>query len=125
MLQICFPLSLRNVEGPTRARGIDVRHKTARYGWNRFSPDYAAQIRRKRVQQFRSFSRWTWHVDEVFVKVNGKRHCLWRAVDHEGEVSKTFVTKLRNKAAEIIFLKKLMKRQGKAEKMVTDHSASY
>ena len=77
---------------------------------------FAAEIRRKRVQQLRAFSKWKWHVDEVFVKVNGKRHYLWRAVDHEGEVLEAVVTKRRNKAAALKFLKKLMKRHGKAPK---------
>ncbi len=86
---------------------------------------FAAEIRRKRCQQLRAFSRWKWHVDEVFVKVNGKRHYLWRAVDHEGEVLEAVVTKRRNKAAALKFLKKLMKRHGCAEEIVTDRFASY
>ncbi|WP_209509912.1 IS6 family transposase, partial [Ruegeria sp. HKCCE4150] len=93
--------------------------------WNRFGPMFAAEIRRKRVQQLRAFSKWKWHVDEVFVKVNGKRHYLWRAVDHEGEVLEAVVTKRRNKAAALKFLKKLMKRHGCAEEIVTDRFASY
>ncbi len=59
------------------------------------------------------------------MKVNGKRHYLWRAVDHEGEVLEAVVTKRRNKQAALKFLKKLMKRHGKAEKIVTDRFASY
>lgn len=86
---------------------------------------FAAEIRRKRVQQLRAFSKWKWHVDEVFVKVNGKRHYLWRAVDHEGEVLEAVVTKRRNKRAALKFLKKLMKRHGQAEEIVTDCLASY
>ncbi len=77
-----FPLSLRNVEDLLHERRIDVSQETVRYWWNRFVPMFAAEIRRKRVQQLRAFSKWKWHVDGVFVKVNGKRHCLWRAVDH-------------------------------------------
>ena len=86
---------------------------------------FASEIRRKRVQQLRAFSKWKWHVDEVFVKVNGKRHYLWCAVDHEGEVLEAVVTKRRNKAAALKFLKKLMKRHGCAEEIVTDRFASY
>ncbi len=86
---------------------------------------FASEIRRKRVQQLRAFSKWKWHVDEVFVKVNGKRHYLWRAVNHEGEVLKAVVTKRRNKAAALKFLRKLMKHQGCAEEIVTDRFASY
>ncbi len=86
---------------------------------------FASEIRRKRVQQLRAFSKWKWHVDEVFVKVNGKRHYLWRAVDHEVEVLEAVVTKRRNKAAALKFLKKLMKRHGRAEEIVTDRFASF
>ncbi len=73
---------------------------------------FAAKISRKRVQQLRAFSKWKWNVDEVFVKVNGNRHYLWRTVDHEGEVLKAIVTKRRNKQAALNFLRKLMKRHG-------------
>ncbi len=86
---------------------------------------FAAEIRRKRIQQLSAFSNWKWDVDEVFVKVNGKRHYLWRAVDHEGEVLEAIATKRRNKQAALKFLKKLMKRQGKVENVVTDRYASY
>ena len=112
MLYIRFPLSLRNVEDLLHERGIDVSHETVRYWWNRFDPMFASEIRRKRVQQLRAFSKSKWHVDEVFVKVNGKRHYLWRAVDHEGEVLEVVVTKRRNKQAALKFLKKLMKWHG-------------
>ena len=46
---------------------------------------FAAEIRKRRVQNH-SYSRWRWHLDEVFVRINGETHYLWRAVDHEGEV---------------------------------------
>ena len=85
---------------------------------------FASEIRRKRVQQLRAFSKSKWHVDEVFVKVNGKQHYFWRAVDHEGEVLDAFVTKRRNKAAALKFLKKLMKRHGRAKEVFTDRFAS-
>lgn len=124
MLYIRFPLSLRNVEVPLHERGIDVSDETVRYWWNRFGPLFAAEIRRKRVQQLRAFSKWKWHVGEVFVKIYGKRHYLWRAVDHQGEVLDVVVTKRRNKAAALKFLKKLMKRHGCAEENVTDRFAS-
>src|SRR5210317_2348139 len=125
MLYMRFPLSLRNVEDLPHERGIDVSHETDRYWWNRFGPMFASEIRRKRVQQLRAFSKWKWHVDEVFVKVNGKRHYLWRAVDHEGEVLEAIVTKRRNKQAALKFLRKLIKRHGCAEEIVTDRLASY
>ncbi len=65
---------------------------------------FASGIRQKRVQQLRAFSKWKWQVDEVFVKVNGRRHYLWRVVDHEGEVLEAVVIKRRNKAAALKFL---------------------
>ncbi len=86
---------------------------------------FASEIRRKLVQQLRAFSKWKWHVDEVFVKVNGKRHYLSHTVDHEGEVLEAVVTKRRNKAAALKFLRKLMKRHGCSEEIVTDRFASY
>jgi transposase-like protein len=61
------------------------------------------------VQQLRAFSKWKWHPDEVFLKVNGKRHYLSRAVGHEGKVLQAVVTKRRNKQAVLKFFKKLMK----------------
>ena len=70
-------------------------------------------------------SRWRWHLDEVFVKVNGVQHYLWRAVDHEGEVLEAYVTKQRDKAAALRFLRKLMKRHGRPGELVTDGLRSY
>ena len=93
MMYVRFPLSLRNVEDLLHERGIDISHETVRYWWNRFGPMFAAEIRRKRVQQMRAYSNWRWHLDEVFVKINGETHSLWRAVDHEGEVLESYVTK--------------------------------
>ena len=124
MLYVRFPLSLRNVEDLLHERGIEVSHETVRFWWLRFGPMFAAEIRRKRVGQVRT-SRWRWHLDEVFVKVNGVQHYLWRAVDHEGEVLEAFVSKTRDKAAALKFLKKLMKRHGRAEELVTDGLRSY
>ena len=65
------------------------------------------------------------HVDEVFVKINGERHYLWRAVDHEGEVLESVVTTRRNKRAELKLLRKLMRRYGRPEVLVTDRFPSY
>ena len=85
-MYVRFPLSLRNVEDLLHERGIEVSHETVRFWWNRFGPMFAAEIRRKRVERMKAFSLWQWHLDEVFVKINGRQHYLWRAVDHEGEV---------------------------------------
>ena len=99
MLYVRYPLSLRNVEDPLHERGIDVSHETVRFWWNRFGPMFAAEIRRKRGDRMRSLSHWRWHLDEVFVKINGVTHYLWRAVDHEGEVLEALVTKRRDRKA--------------------------
>ena len=85
---------------------------------------FAAEIRKRRVEGMRS-SRWRWHLDEVFVRINGEKHYLWRAVDHEGEVLESFVTKRRDKKAALKFLKKTLKRHGPAEEFVTDCLRSY
>ena len=125
MLYVRFPLSLRNVEDLLHERGIEVSHETVRYWWRRFGPMFAAEIRKGRSAGMRSVSRWRWHLDEVFVRVNGVQHYLWRAVDHEGEIMEAYVTKRRDKAAALKFLKKLMKRHGRPEEVVTDKLRSY
>jgi putative transposase len=63
-----------------------------RFWWNRFGTIFAAEIRRSRVQAMRHFRHRRWHLDAVFVKINGVKHYLWRAVDHEAEVLESFVT---------------------------------
>ncbi|MEP2530428.1 hypothetical protein [Shimia sp.] len=78
MMYVRFPLSLRNVEDLLHERGIDVSLETIRFWWNRFGPLFASEIKKRRIQQLRSYSNWRWHLDEVFVKVNGERHYLWR-----------------------------------------------
>ena len=124
MMYVRCPLSLRNVEDLLHERGIEVSHETVRYWWRRFGPMFAAEIRRRRVGGMRS-SRWRWHLDEVFVKINGVQHYLWRAVDHEGEVLEAIVSKRRDKKAALKFLRKLMKRHGRPEELVTDKLRSY
>jgi putative transposase len=124
MLYIRFPLSLRNVEDLLHERGIDICHETVRFWWHRFGPMFAAEIRKRRVEGMRS-SHWRWHLDEVFVKINGEKHYLWRAVDHEGEVLESYVTKTRNRKAALKFLKKALKRHGPANDFVTDCLRSY
>ena len=99
MMYVRFPLSLRNVEDLLHERGIEISHETVRYWWNRFGPMFAAEIRRNRASRMRAHSNWQWHLDEVFVKINGETHYLWRAVDHEGEVLESYVTKRRDRKA--------------------------
>jgi len=124
MLYVRFPLSLRNVEDLLHERGIDVSHESVRYWWHRLGPLFAVEIRKRRIVGLKS-SRWRWHLDEMFVKINGERHYLWRAVDHEGEVLESFVTKTRDKKAALKFLKKAMRRHGRPESIVTDRLRSY
>ena len=73
----------------------------------------------------RRVTQWQWHLDEVFAKINGVQHYLWRAVDLEGEVLESYVTKRRNKAAALKFLRKAMKRYGNPQIIVTDRCPSY
>ena len=125
MMYVRFPLSLRNVEDLLHERGIDICHETVRYWWNRFGPMFAREIRKKRHHPTPNYSNWRWHLDEVFAKINGETHYLWRAVDHEGEVLEAFVSKRRDRKAALVFLKKIMKRYGQPRAIVTDRLRSY
>ena len=125
MMYVRFPLSLRNVEDLLHERGIDICHETVRYWWNKFGPMFAREIRKKRMHPLPNHSNWKWHLDEVFVKINGETHYLWRAVDHEGEVLEAFVSKRRDRKAALVFLKKIMKKYGAPKVIVTDRLKSY
>ena len=103
-MYVRYPLSLRQVEDLLHERGIDICHEAVRFWWNRFGPMFAVEISKRRVQNH-SYSRWRWHLDEVFVRINGETHYLWRAVDHEGEVLEVFVTKRQDRKAALKFLK--------------------
>ena len=70
-------------------------------------------------------SLWRWHLDEMFVKINGETHYLWRAADHEGEVLEIFVTRTRDRKAALKFLQKAMRRLGRPETIVTVRLRSY
>ena len=85
---------------------------------------FAVKIRKRRIKVMRS-SRWRWHLDEVFVKISGEMRYLWRAVDHEGEILESFVTKRRDKKAALKFLRKAMRKHGRPEVIVTDRLRSY
>ena len=85
---------------------------------------FAAVIRRRCVHHG-SYSSWRWHLDEVFVRINGEMHYLWRAVDHEGEVLEVFATKRRDRRAALKFLKRAVKRHGQPKEIVTDRLPSY
>lgn len=125
MLYVRYPLSLRNVEDLLFERGYGLCHETVRLWWNRFGPMFAADIRRQRVNRMRGLRQWKWHLDEMYVKLGGEMVYLWRAVDHEGEILESFVTRKRDKSAALTFIKKALKRHGKAETIVTDGLRSY
>ena len=125
MMYVRFPLSLRNVEDLLFERGIDLCHETVRLWWNRFGPMFAADIRRQRVQAMRGVRHWRWHLDEMYVKLNGEMVYLWRAVDHEGEILESYITKTRDKAAALTFMKKALRRHGSPVAITTDGLRSY
>ncbi len=85
---------------------------------------FASDIRRQRVSRMRGFRHWRWHLDEMYVKLNGERVYLWRAVDHEGEILESYVT-TRDKDAALRFMKKALKRHGSPEAITTDGLRSY
>ena len=118
MMYIRFPLSLRQVEDLLHERGIDICHETVRAWWNRFGPLFAAEIKKKRSAHIRGAPQWRWHLDEVFVRINGEVNYLWRAVNHEDEVLEMFVTKRRDRKVALRFLRKAMKRYGSPEVIV-------
>jgi putative transposase len=125
MMYVRFPLSLRNVEDLLAERGIDICHEKVRLWWNRFGPLFAADVQRQRVSRMRGFRQWKWHIDEVYVKINGELHYLWRAVDQEGEILESYVTKTRDKKAALRFMKKALKRHGSPAEITTDGLTSY
>lgn len=77
------------------------------------------------MSRMRGFSHWRWHLDEMYVKLNGEMVYLWRAVDHEGEILESYITKTRDKAAALRFMKKALKRHGSPETITTDGLRSY
>jgi putative transposase len=125
MMYVRFPLSLWNVEDLLFERGIYLCHETVLLWRTRFGPLFAADIRRQRVDRMRGSRHWRWHLDEVFVKINGERHYLWRAVDHEGEIMESFVTKKRNKSTALRFLHEALKPHGRPEVIIIDGLPSY
>jgi putative transposase len=100
----CFPLSLREVQEMMLQRGIIVSHETVRQWCAKFGQTYANGLRRRRARPGD-----TWHLDEVFITINGKRHYLWRAVDQHGNVLDILVTSRRDGKAATRFFRKLLK----------------
>jgi len=107
-------------------RGIEISHETVRSWWNRFGLMFASGIRQKRVQQLRAYSNWRWHLDEVFISINGWRMYLWRTVDAEGVVLDGLIQSRRNTKAAMKLMRKLLKMQGiSPDAIVTDKLPCY
>jgi len=116
-----FPLSFRDVEDLLAERGIDVSYETVRRWSVKFGIAYANRLRRSRP---RPDTRW--HLDELFVSINGKRMYLWRAVDSEGEVLDILVQSRRNRKAALKMMRMLLKKHGFVpDAFVTDKLPSY
>jgi putative transposase len=122
MYYVRYPLSFRQVEDILFDRGIDICHETIRFWVNRFGSKCAREVRKKRRG---NYSNWRWHLDGMYVWINGEWFLLWRAVDHEGEVLEAFVSKKRCKRTALKFMRKLMKRYGRPSEIVTDKLRSY
>ena len=122
MYYVRYTLSFRQVADILHGHSVDIWHETVRFWVERFESKFAGEIRKNRAGQH---SNWQWHLDEVFVKINGERFYLWRAVDHEGEVLECFVTKWRNTAAAKRFLIKTMRKHGSPKIITTDKLPSH
>ena len=120
-LYIRFTLSFRDVEDLLAERGIMVSYETVRRWVNHFGPMVAADLRKRRPKP-----HTTWHLDEVYLKIDGRMVYLWRAVDAEGEVLDVLVQTRRNKRAALKLMRKLLKKYGFVpDKLVTDELISY
>ena len=120
-LYVRFTLSFRDVEDLLAERGILVSYETVRRWVNHFGPMIAADLRRRR-----SKPHTIWHLDEVYLKIDGRLVYLWRAVDAEGEVLDVLVQTRRNKRAALNLMRKLLKKYGFVpDKLVTDDLRSY
>jgi putative transposase len=116
-----FPLSLREVQEMMLERGIIISHETVRQWCAKFGQTYANGLRRRRARPGD-----TWHLDEVFIKIGGKTHYLWRAVDHDGSVLDILVTSRRDAKAATRFFRKLLTGLTYVPRvLVTDKLASY
>jgi putative transposase len=116
-----FNLSHRDIEDLLAERGINVTYEAIRLWCNRFGPKYANRLKRKN----RGYGD-TFFIDEVFIRIDGKQHHLWRAVDQDGEVVDVYLQKRRDGAAARRFFKKLLKtHQSEPRKIVTDKLRSY
>jgi putative transposase len=120
-LYLRFTLSLRDVEDLLAERGVAVSYETVRRWVSHFGPMIAADLRKRRMKP-----HTTWHLDEVYLKIDGQMVYLWRAVDAEGEVLDVLVQSKRNKEAALRLMRKLLKKYAFApERLVTDDLPSY
>src|ERR1700741_3044207 len=120
-LYLRFTLSLRDVEDLLAERGIAVSYETVRRWVNHFGPAIAADLRKRRLKP-----HTTWHLDEVYLRIDGRMVYLWRAVDAEGEVLDVLVQSKRNKHAALKLMRKLLKKYAFVpERLVTDDLRSY
>lgn len=116
-----FNLSHRDIEDLLAERGITVSREAIRHWCIKFGVIYARRLKRKH----RGYGD-TFYIDEVFVKINGKQHYLWRAVDQDGEVVDVYLQSKRNGAAAKRFFKRLLlSHGGEPRKIVTDKLRSY
>ena len=116
-----FGLSFLDVDGLLAERGITVTYEAIRQWCLRFGLDYARRVRHRRGRQGD-----TWHLDELFVKIQGQQQCLWRAVDEDGDVLDVLVQSRRGRRAATRFFRKLLKRQGREPRgLITDKLRSY
>jgi len=116
-----FNLSHRDVEDLLAQRGITVSYESVRLWCIKFGATYARRLKRKH----RGYGD-TFFIDEVFVKINGKQHYLWRAVDQDGEVVDVYLQARRDGAAAKRFFKRLLRTHGgEPRKIVTDKLRSY
>jgi putative transposase len=104
MMYVHFPHSLRNVEDRLHERSIDVSHESVRYWRHRIGPMFAVEIGQKRAERLCLWPQWRCHLDEMFVKISSEPHYLWRAVDHEGEILQSVVSKTRDRKASLKFI---------------------
>src|SRR5271169_124755 len=115
-LYVRFTLSFRDVEDLLAERGILVSYETVRRWVNHFGPKIAADLRKRRPKPYT-----TWHLDEVYLKIDGRLVYLWRAVDAEGEVLDVLVQSKRNKHAALKLMRRLLKKYGFVpDKLVMD-----
>src|SRR5437764_10925070 len=120
-LYLLFTLSYRDVEELLAERGLDISYETVRRWVLKFGPSIARNLRQRRP---RPSARW--HLDEMVVRIAGRRMYLWRAVDHEGEVLDMLVQSRRDRKAAVRLMRKLLRKQGFAPGLlVTDKLGSY